>query len=93
MATIIPADRITSAPAPAAPRRLAPLDVLIFSAWCGLASGLLEVGTGVLCRSIDLTGRLYTTSRHFVWLGPLMGLLLFSGFGLVLAMVTRRWPR
>ena len=94
---MIPADRITSAPAPApapaALHRLGPRDVLLFSAWCGLASGLLEVGTRVLCRSLDPTGRLSTMSRHFVWLGPLIDLLVFSGFGLVLAMVTRRWPR
>jgi arylsulfatase A-like enzyme len=97
MTTINPADRLTSAPepapAPAALRRLGPRDVLVFSVWCGLASGLLEVGTRVLCRSIDPTGRLYTVSRHFVWLGPLTDLLVFSGFGLALAMVTRRWPR
>ncbi|HZW33104.1 MAG TPA: sulfatase [Isosphaeraceae bacterium] len=97
MTTTTPADRVTSAPAPAPAlavvRRLGPLDVLVFAAWCGLASGLLEVGTRVLSRSMDPTGRLYTMSRHFVWLGPLVDLLIFSGFGLVLAMVTKRWPR
>ena len=32
--------------------RLGPLDVLVLSAWCGLAAGWLEVGTRVLCRAI-----------------------------------------
>ncbi len=36
----------------AAQRPLSPLDVLVlFSAWCGLAGGLLEAGTRVVCKS------------------------------------------
>ena len=58
-----------------------PRDVLLLSAWCGLAAGWLEVGTRVLCRSIDPTNRLYLMSRHFVWLVPLSNLMLFFGHG------------
>ena len=63
-------------------RRLDPLNVLILSAWCGLAGGLLEVGARVLCRWIDPTNRLYGLSRHYVWLTPLSTLFLF-GRGIV----------
>ena len=73
--------------------RLGALDVLVLSAWTGLAAGLCEVGVRVLCRSIDPTHRLYAMSRHFLWLAPLSDLVLFSAAGLVLALITRRWPR
>ncbi|HZW30634.1 MAG TPA: sulfatase [Isosphaeraceae bacterium] len=73
--------------------RLSPWDVLVLSAWIGLAAGLCEVGVRVLCRSLDPTRRLYTMSRHFLWLAPLTDLLVFSAAGLVLALVTKRWPR
>ena len=67
-------------------------DVLILAAWSGLAAGLLEVGTRILCRWIYPTNRLYQVSRHFVWLAPLTYLVLFLAMGLVLAAITRLWP-
>jgi arylsulfatase A-like enzyme len=73
--------------------QLRPLDVLLLAACGGLAGGLLEVGTRVLCRSIDSTNRLYMMSRHFVWLAPLVNLLLFSSLGLIFALATKFWPR
>src|SRR5262245_31129021 len=73
-------------------RRLHPGEVLVLSAWCGLAAGWLEVGTRVLCRSIDATNRLYMMSRHFVWLVPLTDLMLFLGMGGILAAATRLRP-
>ena len=69
------------------------LDVLVLSVWCGLAAGLLEVGTRALCRAIDPTKRLYLMSRHFIWLSPLANLLVFLGLGLFLAILTRLRPR
>jgi arylsulfatase A-like enzyme len=72
--------------------RLGPLDVLVVAPWCGLAAGLLEVGTRVLFHNIG-SGRLYLMNRHFVWLGPLSNLLLFTAMGLVLAVATKLWPR
>ena len=75
-------------------RRLGPPDVLVLSAWCGLAGGLLEVGTRVVCKSISPSHRVYwPMSRHFLWMVPLSSLLLFSGIGLCLALATKFWPR
>jgi arylsulfatase A-like enzyme len=75
------------------PPRLTSLEVLLLTAWCGLAGGLLEVGARVLCRALNPSQRLYLLSRHFIWLGPLSNLLLFMGIGLLLALATRFWPR
>ena len=73
--------------------RLGTLEILMLSAWCGLAGGLLEVGTRVVCRAIDPTKRLYFMSRHFVWLTPLANLVVFLGVGFCLVVLTRMWPR
>jgi arylsulfatase A-like enzyme len=72
--------------------RFSARDVLVWSIWFGLSAGLLEVGTRVLCRAIDPRNRLELMSRHFVWLVPLVNMLLFSGLGLVLAGITKLWP-
>ena len=69
------------------------VDLFLFSAWCGLASGLLEVGTKVLCRAVDPSQRLYLMSQHFVWLAPLSSLLLFLVMGLVLSVAVKLSPR
>ena len=73
--------------------RIRAVDLLLLSAWCGLASGLLEVGARVICRTIDPTQRLYMVSRHFLWLGPLSSLLFFLGVGVVLAAAAMLLPR
>ncbi len=73
--------------------RLGPLDVLILSAWCGLAAGELEVAARVGNRVFSSTNRLYMMTRHFFWLVPLIDLVLFVGLGVVVAMAIRRWPR
>jgi arylsulfatase A-like enzyme len=90
-------DRPAASPRPArtakSPSRLGVLDVLLLSVWCGLAAGLLEVGARVVFRAIDPTMRLYLMSRHFIWLTPLVNMLLFFGLGLCLAGTTRLWPR
>jgi hypothetical protein len=82
-----------SAKTPVAKSRLGPVDVLVLSVWCGLAAGLLEVGTRAFCRTIDPTKRLYQMSRHFIWLTPLVNLLVFVALGLILALLTRLRPR
>src|SRR4051794_11484120 len=51
-----------------APGRAGRFPVLIPSAWCGLASGLLEVGTIVLRKRTFDPNHFYEMSRHFVWL-------------------------
>jgi arylsulfatase A-like enzyme len=74
-------------------RRLGPFDILFLSAWCGLAGGELEVAVRVVPRALNLTHRLYFMTRHFVWLVPLVNLVLFIGVGVLLFLATRRWPR
>jgi arylsulfatase A-like enzyme len=68
-------------------------DLLLLSACCGLAAGILEVGTRILCRAIDPSQRLFIMSRHFIWLGPLSNFALFVCIGLVLAVAVRLAPR
>jgi arylsulfatase A-like enzyme len=68
-------------------------DLLLLSAWCGLAAGLLEVGTRALCRAIDPSQRLYSVSHHFIWLSPLSNLAFFTAIGLVLAVAIKLAPR
>jgi arylsulfatase A-like enzyme len=67
--------------------------VLLLSAWCGAAGGLLEVAARVLCRTINPTNRLYMMTRHFVWLAPLSNLFLFSLAGILLALAAVQWPQ
>jgi arylsulfatase A-like enzyme len=73
--------------------RLGALDLLLLSVWCGLAGGLLEVGTRILCRTINPTQRLYVMTRHFVWLTPLANLLVFVVVGCALVAIAKLWPR
>jgi arylsulfatase A-like enzyme len=68
-------------------------DLLVLSAWCGLAAGLLEVGTRVVCGAIDPSQRLLLVSRHFLWLSPLANLAFFLGLGLLLAGAIKIAPR
>ena len=86
MSTATPADRrVTSEAPPVAVDRpkLRPLDLLILSAWCGLAGGLLEVATLVCARNLIPTTRGYLMSRHFLWLAPIVepALLRRDGIG------------
>jgi arylsulfatase A-like enzyme len=73
--------------------RLGLWDLLILAAWGGLAGGLLEVGTRVVCRLINPVHSLYLMSRHFFWLTPLVNLLLLFGLGLCLAALAKLAPR
>lgn len=73
--------------------RLGPVDVLILGAWCGLAAGELEVAARALYRAFGTTNRLYQMTRHFVWVVPLIDLLLFLAIGGLLALATWRWPQ
>ncbi len=67
--------------------------VLIVSVWCGLVSGLLEVGTIVVRKRTFDPNQLYEMSRHFVWLIPLTNLCLFLALGVTLKLLARAWPR
>jgi arylsulfatase A-like enzyme len=75
------------------PERLADragaLSILLLSGWCGLISGLIEVGiTIVRKRNVDLN-QFYWMSRHFVWLIPLSDLLIFLVLGAFLSLLVR----
>jgi arylsulfatase A-like enzyme len=73
--------------------RLRPLDLVVLSAWCGLAAGELEVVARVLRASLSSTNRLYLMTRHFGWVVPLVHGLVFLGVGIVCAAAARLWPR
>ncbi len=97
MSVASPADRYITTTGPASVRairpRLRPLDILVLSAWCGLAGGLLEVGARIVGTSYLSSNHLYLMSRHFVWLAPLSNLLFFLAMGLVLALAATIWSR
>jgi len=80
-------------PGQEAEMRLRLAELLALAAWFGLAAGLLEVLTKVVCTAAGRGGRLYQMSRHFFWLIPLTNVLMFLIFGLVLAVFARMFPR
>jgi arylsulfatase A-like enzyme len=97
-------NRLDQSPSQGMVRKKAPLadferqpirgrDLLFLSAWCGLAAGLLEVGTKVLYRAIEPSQRLYLMSHHFIWLSPLANLAFFVVIGLLLAVAIMLAPR
>jgi arylsulfatase A-like enzyme len=73
--------------------RLGLADVLVLAAWCGLAAGELEVAARIMYRALSSTQRLYLMTRHFVWLVPLINMVLFLGIGGSLILAMRLWPR
>jgi arylsulfatase A-like enzyme len=76
-----------------AARRRGLLARLALSGWCGLISGLLEVGTIVLRKHAFDTNHLYGMSRHFVWLIPMTNLCIFLALGGVSCLAVLIWPR
>jgi arylsulfatase A-like enzyme len=76
-----------------ASERVGRFPVLFLSAWCGLISGLLEVGTIVVRKRTFDPNHLYEMSRHFVWLVPLTNLCLFLALGVVWKLLLWAWPR
>jgi arylsulfatase A-like enzyme len=73
--------------------RIGAANLLFISAWAGLAAGLAEVASRVICRAVDPSQRIYMMSRHFLWLGPLSNLVFFLGLGLVLSLAVMLSPR
>jgi arylsulfatase A-like enzyme len=71
----------------------APGSILVLSIWCGLLSGLLEIGTTILRKNTVGQAHFYWMSRHFVWLIPATNVLLFLTLGLILGVVTAVSPR
>lgn len=76
-----------------AARRRGLLALLGLSGWCGLISGLLEVGTIVLRKHTFDTNHLYGMSRHFAWLIPMTNLCIFLALGGVSCLAALIWPR
>lgn len=74
-------------------RGLSTLAMLGLALWLGLAAGLLEVGTRVLCRAVAPAGRLFEMSRHFVWLTPLANVVVLLCVGLFFLPAGRILPR
>ncbi len=72
---------------------LGPVSILSLSAWCGVVSGLLEVGTIVLRKQTFDPNHLYGMSRHFLWVIPITNLCVFLGLGIVLCLAAWVWPR
>jgi hypothetical protein len=70
-----------------------PVTFLALWAWCGLFSGLLEVGSTVVRKRFVDVNQFYWTSRHFVWLVPLINLLIFLALGVAVWLVALRSPR
>jgi arylsulfatase A-like enzyme len=73
--------------------RLGFVHLLVLSAWCGLVSGLLEVGALVVRKEAFDPNRLYWTSRHFVWLVPVTNLGFFLALGSLLGLFALFWRR
>ena len=74
-------------------RDLSTLAMLGLALWLGLAAGLLEVGTRVLCRVVAPSGRLFEMSRHFVWITPLANVVVLLCVGLIFVLAGRILPR
>ena len=89
--TVFDSESWSRSPEPA--RDLGSVELLVLSMWCGLAAGELEIGARVVPRALSATPQLYMMTRHFVWLVPLVNLVLFLGLGLVLVLAMRFWPR
>jgi arylsulfatase A-like enzyme len=76
-----------------ASNRVGLLPFLLLSIWCGLVSGLLEVGITVTRKQTFDLNQLYSRSRHFIWLVPLSNFVIFLILGVVLSLVARCWHR
>src|ERR1700678_2630805 len=68
------------------------LPFLLLSIWCGLVSGLLEVGITVARKQTVDLNQLYWRSRHFIWLVPLTNFVIFLILGVALSLLVRWCP-
>ncbi len=72
---------------------LGPLPILTLAVWCGLVSGLLEVGITVLRKWLIDLNHFYWMSRHFVWLIPVTNLVISLALGVISVLVVSLWRR
>ena len=69
----------------------APFRVLLWAAWFGIVSGVLELTIFLLkCHFFD--ARNYNVSRHFPWMFPVSGLIVVGGAGALLALAVLLRP-
>lgn len=68
-----------------------PLRVLLWAAWFGIVSGILELAIFLLkCHFFD--ARNYNVSRHFPWMYPVSGLIVVGAAGMLLALAVLLRP-
>jgi arylsulfatase A-like enzyme len=90
-AAFVASGKVTAADA--LPRRRTNELFLLLPVWCGLAAGLLEVGTIVVRKAAFDANQLYGMTRHFVWLVPLTDLGIFVAIGAFGSLIRLAWPR
>ncbi len=63
--------------------------------WFGLATGLLEMGLGLLERLWDnrVTVESIRINHHWIWMAPVANVLIFGACGLLLGLLVRLRPR
>lgn len=66
---------------------------LVLAVWCGMVSGLVEVGAIVVRKEALEANRFYGMSRHFVWAVPLINAGLLLAAGLILGLAGRAGGR
>jgi arylsulfatase A-like enzyme len=89
------APRLASKQTPGSARRdaqLGPFAAVLLAAWFGLLDGFLELASMLIkCNWVE--HRYYNMSRHYPWMFPAAGLLIFSALGLAIALVALARPR
>jgi arylsulfatase A-like enzyme len=93
MAVFNDAESTGSPPPDFVAKRPSLMPLLLLSAWCGLAAGLMEAGTIVIRKEMFDPNHLYGMSRHFVWLIPVTNLGVFLVLGLFGWLAGSAWPR
>ena len=77
------------------PSSQVPPRLMLLSIWFGLVTGLLELGS--VCVRNHVVGwstfSALQISRHFPWMIPLANLVLFLGWGLIVALLRLVWKR
>jgi arylsulfatase A-like enzyme len=73
--------------------RIRPTAMLVLFAWCGLLAGLAEVAITLLRKECIDTDQFYGMSAHFVWMVPLVNLLIFLTVGIFISCMVGWWPR
>jgi arylsulfatase A-like enzyme len=68
-------------------KRISALEMLCLATWCGMTAGLLEVMAMVVRKRFFDAKFLLDASRHFIWIVPLIDLLILSLVGASIALL------